>query len=239
MSEKYDWKLANAYNVLEIPINEQEELELDWERIGEITPGQFEKIVDTVSHGWHFRVRDIIETYRDHLTPEQKKALRDKAFVSYEKFLKLHKLTFLDWKDTKSFYVDWNDPNFVYDEDKDFGTIPAPYTHKDFHRYFRKFIHDKVSYDNFCYNFPPTLEGYLKLLSQSGAKKLNSFFLQSKLWCYIRAKDRAKHTYITGSSGSGKSELIKFIIYSELKKQRRRGHIGVSPAKRTLRTFYQ
>lgn len=39
------------------------------------------------------------------------------------------------------------------------------------------------------------------------------------------ARDRAKHTYITGSSGSGKSELIKFITFSELKKEHRKGHI--------------
>lgn len=225
MSDEYDWKLEDAYSVLGIPIDEKDNLELNWERIGQITPGQFEQIVDNVSFGWHWRVNEIIEMYRDHLTLDQKQALREKAFVSYAKFLTVHKLTFLDWKQTKTFYVNFKDPGFVYEEGKDYGTIPAPYTHKDFHRYFRQFIYDKVSYDNFCYTYPPNLQGYLKLLAQSNAKKLNAFFLRAKLWCYVRAKDRAKHSYITGSSGSGKSELIKFITYSEIKKEYRRGHI--------------
>lgn len=223
---KMDWKMERAYEILGIPLyNGNKEFELKNERIGEMSVSQFEQIVKEVSFEWESKVYGLAFDYDDCMEYGQRKALREKAFVPYEDFLKLHQLTFLDWKDSKYIHVDFKAPDFVWQDEQEHGITPAPYLHPDFHRYFRKFITNKASYDNFCYTYPPTIKGYLKLLAQSNVKKLNSFFLHSKIWCCVKASDRAKHTYITGSSGSGKSELIKFITYSEIKKEHRRGHV--------------
>lgn len=65
-------------------------------------------------------------------------------------------------------------------------------------------------------NFEPTIQGYISALKKSGLK-ISSFFLR-KLALLIPEADRIKHTYICAATGSGKSELLKMIIYSYLRK---------------------
>ena len=47
-------------------------------------------------------------------------------------------------------------------------------------------------------------------------------FIKKKLEAYIPNKERYKHTYIIAGTGSGKSELIKGLIYSVLKTQKKK-----------------
>ncbi len=55
-------------------------------------------------------------------------------------------------------------------------------------------------------------EGYLAYMRDM-APELSKFFFK-RLPALIPESDRAMHTYITGSSGSGKSELMKILIHS-------------------------
>lgn len=101
------------------------------------------------------------------------------------------------------------------------------FNHPAFLPYFRDFFNilTQQAYDFFCSEYPPTIEGYMALLERSSATKLRAFFFKTRLWAFIRGTDRARHTFITGSSGSGKSELLKFLIYADLKKPKRKTHI--------------
>lgn len=60
--------------------------------------------------------------------------------------------------------------------------------------------------------FTPDREGYLAYL-QTFAPAVALFFFK-RLPALIREADRTMHTYVTGSSGSGKSELMKVLIHS-------------------------
>jgi hypothetical protein len=65
-------------------------------------------------------------------------------------------------------------------------------------------------------NFEPTIQGYISALKKSGLK-ISAFFLR-KLALLIPEEDRERHTYICAKTGSGKSELLKILIYSYLRK---------------------
>ena len=64
-------------------------------------------------------------------------------------------------------------------------------------------------------NCEPTFPGYFSLLQKQNLK-ITSFFLQ-RLKTIIPEEDRKRHTYICSKTGSGKSELIKMLVYSYLK----------------------
>ena len=215
--EKIDWKLERAYEILGLPFANQAELDAEFEILGEIQLTQFEEVIATISQEYYDKVMCLRSNFNHVLDNKERLQLERKAFISYKDFLRQHELKYLDWRPVKNPYRRaYDDPKFI-----------EPDAVYDLHDYLRNnlLVTNEQDYEDFCKNYPPNISGYLKLLSNSSAKKLNSFFLQSKLWCYVRARDRAKHTYITGSSGSGKSELIKFITFSELKKEHRKGHI--------------
>ena len=62
-------------------------------------------------------------------------------------------------------------------------------------------------------------------MGESKAEKIRTFFLQKPLWAFITSQERARHTFITGMSGSGKSELLKFMTYADLIKDNMNHHI--------------
>lgn len=64
--------------------------------------------------------------------------------------------------------------------------------------------------------YQPTIQSYVTLLQNCSAA-LHDFFLL-RLQAIIPEKERLKHTYISGKTGSGKSELIKLLIYAYLRK---------------------
>jgi hypothetical protein len=78
--------------------------------------------------------------------------------------------------------------------------------------------HDKkADYDtiNLIANLPANEKGYLQYIRQHPNPKIQSFFNRS-LNVEISAKSREKHTYILAKSGSGKSELMKALIYGDI-----------------------
>lgn len=90
------------------------------------------------------------------------------------------------------------------------------------YRYFRFFeavmIHDKVSRRQFTLNpaLQPMLKDdfgtYLKVLEYFQIPVVN-FFLHFQIPAYFPFKALQRHSYLTGGSGSGKSELLKIIFY--------------------------
>lgn len=81
----------------------------------------------------------------------------------------------------------------------------------EYHKHMGIFECAKKDYSNFCRLNTKDEKGYLQYLKNAypPIKK----FLKSALQMTIQAKDRLKHTYITGSTEAGKSELIKQYIY--------------------------
>lgn len=62
----------------------------------------------------------------------------------------------------------------------------------------------------------PTFSWYFQLLQEKNIK-IASFFLR-RLPALIPEEDRKRHTYICAQTGSGKSELLKILVYSYLRK---------------------
>lgn len=61
----------------------------------------------------------------------------------------------------------------------------------------------------------PTFQGYFSILQDKGLK-ISAFFLR-RLKILLPEEDRKRHTYICSKTGSGKSELMKMLVYSYLK----------------------
>lgn len=61
----------------------------------------------------------------------------------------------------------------------------------------------------------PTFKAYFSALQEKDLK-IAAFFLQ-RLKTIVPEEDRKRHTYICSKTGSGKSELIKMLVYSYLK----------------------
>ena len=61
----------------------------------------------------------------------------------------------------------------------------------------------------------PTFQSYFSALQKKGLK-ISSFFLR-RLKIVLPEEDRKRHTYICAKTGSGKSELLKMLVYSYLK----------------------
>ncbi len=215
--EKIDWKLRRAYEILGLPFGNQAQLDKEFDILGEIQISQFEEIIDKISQEYYGKVMDLRHSFHHVLDDNERIKLEVKAFIPYRDFLRQHELKHLDWKPQKN-------PQRRFYDDPEFIEPDAVYSLHDYLKN-RLGISSLQDYEDFCKDYPPNTTGYLNLLSHSSAKKLDRFFGQSKLWCYVHARDRAKHTYITGSSGSGKSELIKFITFSEIQKEHRKGHV--------------
>jgi hypothetical protein len=75
---------------------------------------------------------------------------------------------------------------------------------------------DPISTGHSLDGFPPTIAGYLAYLDEKAPDLARFFF--AKLSVRIPESDRKRHTYIVGKSGSGKSELLKLLLYSYIRK---------------------
>jgi hypothetical protein len=71
---------------------------------------------------------------------------------------------------------------------------------------------DSISPGHSLDGFEPNLAGYLAYLAEKAPDLARFFF--AKLNVRIPESDRRRHTYIVGKSGSGKSELLKLLLYS-------------------------
>src|SRR5450830_207905 len=69
--------------------------------------------------------------------------------------------------------------------------------------------------DRYISTCVPTIQGYLARIEKKGLK-ISAFFLR-RLKILLPEEDRKRHTYICSKTGSGKSELMKMLVYSYLK----------------------
>ncbi|CAA6810870.1 MAG: Unknown protein [uncultured Campylobacterales bacterium] len=91
------------------------------------------------------------------------------------------------------------------------------YTYEHFLKYYEE---GKYTNKNIYNSYKPTKESYLDYIFDTF--QTPKLVLKKKLEAFIPNKERYKHTYITGSSGSGKSEAIKNLIFSVLRTQKDR-----------------
>ena len=75
--------------------------------------------------------------------------------------------------------------------------------------------------------FFPTREGYLAYLMKVAPAIFK--FSQRRLPAFLPEVDREAHTYITGKSGSGKSELLKVLIHSYARPSYKGGVVVIDP----------
>jgi hypothetical protein len=70
--------------------------------------------------------------------------------------------------------------------------------------------------EDFIHNYSRSPEGYLKYLKDVLSEDAYAFFLK-QLRARIPLQERKKHSYLVAKTGSGKSELLKVVIYNEIK----------------------
>lgn len=76
-------------------------------------------------------------------------------------------------------------------------------------------------------NYEPSLSGYAQFLTEN--KKIEPFFLNRRYFIPVNEAHRRLHTYITGGTGSGKSEVIKSFIWHYLTKNTSTSLILLTP----------
>lgn len=67
--------------------------------------------------------------------------------------------------------------------------------------------------------YSPDIKGYFDFLKDYSNKKVIEKILNAIHPLFLKEKDFERHAYITGMTGSGKSELMKFIVYHLLYKR--------------------
>lgn len=75
--------------------------------------------------------------------------------------------------------------------------------------------------------YEPTLKGYSEFLTET--KKVNPCFLNRRYFIPVNEEHRQLHTYITGGTGSGKSEVIKSFIWHYLTRNTSTGIVLLTP----------
>lgn len=75
--------------------------------------------------------------------------------------------------------------------------------------------------------YEPTLKGYSEFLTET--KKVNLCFLNRRYFIPVNEEHRQLHTYITGGTGSGKSEVIKSFIWHYLTRNTSTGIVLLTP----------
>ena len=79
----------------------------------------------------------------------------------------------------------------------------------------RTYEREQSEHESFCTSYPPNEQGYIRFLcAEHGAE--SSFFFDRYRTLPIPIWARKLHTYIVAGSGSGKSELIKQLIFQDL-----------------------
>lgn len=73
----------------------------------------------------------------------------------------------------------------------------------------------KSNFDSFTKKYSCDIKGYVKYISDTDIYNI----LQDDFHFFIPTIETKRHTYISGMTGSGKSELIKLIIYSDILKR--------------------
>ena len=179
--------------------------------------GEFEpKIVKNSA----IRIMEIYVAIFDLLikkAPNEKirKSFINKQFITFDDFLKCfekpEKLEGTKTREQYSVKEGRNVPKYSYYQ----------YDKKDLQLPF-KYFSDRT---DFIREYSKDEKGYCKLLHDS---KLTKFF-DKKLPYILLEKERKMHTFIIAGSGSGKSEFIKFLIYSTITRHKNKAVILIEP----------
>jgi hypothetical protein len=80
----------------------------------------------------------------------------------------------------------------------------------------------------FSKSFPPNVEGYIQFIC-SQSEDVRSFFFDKYKVLPVSEENRKRHSYIVGASGSGKSEVIKWLCYHYLKRNTSTAVVLIEP----------
>lgn len=78
-------------------------------------------------------------------------------------------------------------------------------------------ITNSIEHSRFINRYEHSRNGYFRLM-QHYKKELSKFLMEEPITPKISTSDREKHTYIVGSAGSGKSEIMKKMIWEAIQK---------------------
>lgn len=149
----------------------------------------------------------ILDEYIN-LIDEAMQTFKDKVSKSAIELLKKRFITFNEYKGIFDTQIDLN---YVFKN--------IPYETRE--PYIQALLNiNFFEYDSrrsFISNNKPTFENFIKIFKEKSHPLQNFFF--RKLDFYIKDHERKRHTYFVAGSGAGKSEMIKSLIYQDIKKQ--------------------
>ena len=82
------------------------------------------------------------------------------------------------------------------------------------------FIATQSDFRAFLSSNPPTMAGYIRFLDKAAGSIPILRKWYEKRFCFIPASVLKGHSYLTGSTGSGKTELLKYTIHQVLKSRK-------------------
>lgn len=109
----------------------------------------------------------------------------------------------------------------TFDEYKDLfnvGVDEDEYSHFPAYDFFAYHTIDKFTLWNFLHGKEANEENYIRDILKAKLTAINYFF--NELHAFLPYKNLKRHAYISGKSGSGKSELMKLIVYGIQKEVR-------------------
>lgn len=96
------------------------------------------------------------------------------------------------------------------------------------YNYNLKIYQNYLNFQKLLKQYEPTKSGYAQFLTEN--YKNISPFLERKTKIPLKEECRQFHTYITGNTGSGKSETIKSIIWHYLTRNQKTGLVLITPS---------
>ena len=174
--------------------------------LGNFNPESVNGSIVAVMNLW-VKVWDVVLKYNG-LSKKQRNEIISNRFISFKEFLASF---------DKPVKQEGVKTRYQYSV-KEGRNVPK-YSHYTYEPEFISFEYGngrRIKRNDFHRYYSNDESGYYKLLLESDIP-IKSFFKRN-LPYLVSDDDRKKHTYISGGSGSGKTELIKILIYANLKR---------------------
>jgi len=219
---KYRYRLIREYYGIPEPpkeINEEEFLRFYEEGlvyIGDLLVEENYELALMLFQTFQKIVEELIETIRELINQVQDWEVREelqKEFKAgrYKQLLKLRGLTYDEFLELFKLR-----PRKDREEREKYADIRYHPLWKPIYDLFEL---DEREVLRITTKYSPDIKGYFEFLKDYSSKKVLKKILEAIHPLFLKERDFERHAYITGMTGSGKSELMKFIVYHLLYKK--------------------